>query len=61
MDQGISPERLEDFKRRWKAVFDEELLDTEAILIAARLVAFYKVIMRPLPPQDPAQSEPEAP
>lgn len=64
MNQPISPERLDEFTDLWEEAFGERLYRTEAIMIATRLVAFYQLISKPLPP-DPLkpgeQTDPEAP
>lgn len=47
----ISDDRLKEFIRIWKDEFDEDLLPTEAVLIATRLIELYRLIIKPLPPQ----------
>lgn len=50
MNQPISPARLDEFIDLWEEAFGERLYRTEAIMIATRLVAFYRLISQPLPP-----------
>jgi len=58
----ISDEHLDDFIKRWEHAFGETLTRAEAQHQAAKLIALYRVIARPLPgsvtpPSDPASDQ----
>ena len=64
----VSPDRLEEFRRIYKETYGEEITPQQATEMTDRLVALYKLLLRPLPdapaqsslPQPPpAQSAPE--
>jgi hypothetical protein len=66
----VSDERLEEFRRIYKMTFGEEITTAEAVAMTHRLIALYKLVMRPLPDetstsapaqQPPAQNAPEEP
>lgn len=48
-NMGITDERLDDFIGRWERIFAERLSREEARPIAARLINFYRLIVRPVP------------
>lgn len=65
----VSPNRLEEFRGIYKARFGEEITTAEATEITGRLLALYRLLMRPLPseralyppePPRPAQNAHEA-
>jgi hypothetical protein len=45
----VSPERLEEFRRIYKETYGEEITTAEATEMTHRLLALYKILMRPLP------------
>lgn len=57
----LSDARVEEFIALWEQAFGGRLSTADARTIAARLVSFYRLIMRPLPeaPLPPHQSERE--
>jgi hypothetical protein len=65
----VSGECLEEFRRIYKEAHGEEITTSEAAEMAHRLLALYRLLMRPLPgetstpvpsQQPPAQTAPEA-
>jgi len=65
----IAPEHLEEFRRIYKEAYGEEITTLETTEMAHRLVALYRLLLRPLPgepsthppsQQLPAQRSPEA-
>jgi hypothetical protein len=53
----MSDPRLEEFIALWEQAYGERLTAGEARPIAARLVQFYQLIMRPLPVEEAPQSQ----
>lgn len=45
----IPDERLDDFIARWERAFGERLARGEAEVIAGRVLALYRQLLRPLP------------
>ena len=57
MVMTVSDRRLEEFIDLWEQIYGERLAAGEARVIAARLVRFYRLIMRPLPEEPTPQSQ----
>jgi hypothetical protein len=50
-------EHLGDFQEAYREEFNEELTEGEARVMLSQLVQFYRLIMRPLPPDDQDEKE----
>ena len=57
----VSPERLEEFRRLYKETCGEEITTVEAVAMTHRLLALYKLIMRPLPEETSTSSPAQRP
>ena len=57
---AVSDERLEEFRRTYKEVYGEEITKAEAVEMTHRLLALYKLLLRPLP-GEPSAHPPEQP
>ena len=55
---SISDDEVRDFAAIWKSVFAEELPLANARTIAARLVALYSLLAKPLPDRIAQSDEP---
>lgn len=44
-------EHSRNFQKAYKEEFDEELTEGDASVMLTQLVQFYRLIMRPLPPE----------
>lgn len=58
--QTVSEQRLKEFQRIYEDEFGEEISEGEAQVMIQRLLAIYKLILRPLPstPPMPPSSDP---
>jgi hypothetical protein len=65
----VSPERIEEFRRLYKEAYGAEITKQEAVEMTHKLLALYKLLLRPLPdvpspppvsPPPPAQTSDEA-
>jgi hypothetical protein len=54
----ISNERIEEFRRIYKEIYEEEIMEGKARLMALRLLALYGIIARPLPSASDLTGEP---
>lgn len=66
---NVSDERLEEFRRIYKEAYGEDITKKEASEMSHRLLALYRLLLRPLPdetsehppsPEPPAQTSDEA-
>jgi len=57
----VSDERLEEFRRIYRNVYGEEITMAEAAEMAHRLLALYRLLMRPLPRASPPPSSSQEP
>lgn len=55
----VTPQALEEFKRIYHKEFGEEISGDEALEMAQRVLTFFSLIYRPLPPdqEDPFKSD----
>ena len=56
----FSPQQIKEFKAIYKRGYGEDLTDEQAYEMAARVITFFKIVLRPLPP-DNCPSKPTPP